>query len=167
MKKSNNTKKKNKTEEKEHYQIKRKQIQKNNHHTRSDGLTTPERITDVTVDLEGRESGLPKTALTAGPSFPRDVSSSTFTLLSGGSGATCLSPTVCVGISDRRGAGTVHQWIENTSRAPPPDPHRPANKTRLRSSDQSKRAPADFPSSSSSSSKVLMLSEQLNCGRGL
>lgn len=141
MKKSNNTKKKNNTKEKEHYQIKRKQIQKNNH---------LERITGVTVDLESRESGLPKMAFTAGPSFPRDVSSSTFTLLSGGSGVTCLSPTVCVGISDRRGAGMVHQWIENTSRAPPPDPHRPANKTRLRSSDQSKRAPADFPSSSSS-----------------
>lgn len=78
MKKSNDTKKKKNTKEKEHYQIKRKQIQKkNNHHTRTDGLATPERITDVTVDLEGRESGSPKMALTVGPSFPRDVSSST------------------------------------------------------------------------------------------
>lgn len=79
MKKSNNTKKKNNTKEKEHYQIKRKQIQnKNHHHTRTDGRATPVRITDVTVDLEGRESGSPKMALAVGPSFPRDLSSSTF-----------------------------------------------------------------------------------------
>lgn len=69
--------KKNNTKEKGHYQIKGKEIQKNNHHTRTDGLVTPERITDVTVDLEGRESGSLKMALTVGPSFPRDVSSST------------------------------------------------------------------------------------------
>lgn len=158
MTKSNNTKKKNNTKEKEHYQIKRKQIQKkNNHHTRTDGLATPERITDVTVDLEGRESGSPKMALTVGPSFPRDVSSSTLPC-SVEEVVLHVLVQLCVleSVTDK---GQVQ-----FTRAPPPDPHRPAYKTRLRSSDQSKQAPADFPSSSS---KVLMLFEQLNCGCGL